>query len=154
MEMHNSKAVLVVAVAMLVGSGVHAATLNIPEGTVVDCMPTPSIEAIKSASVFQGENPALVKQMTCEVIKGQPIPAQLKLVGELRAVAALGPYSIVWQRLQVPEAEGLFEWSGGQKEFASSRIQDTGKLRVTFERGINVSHDSTVISGPAAKPAE
>ncbi|MBV7514579.1 hypothetical protein [Pseudomonas sp. PDM25] len=141
--MRDSKTVLRVAVTMLMASGVHAATLDIPVGTVADCIPFPSIEAIKSASIFQGENPALVQLMTCEVIKGQPLPAQSKLVGEVRAGSNLGPYSIVWQRLQLTGAQGVLEWNPADEDFVSSRIQDAGHLRVTFKRGLSVSPDSS-----------
>ena len=158
--MRNSKTILAVAVAMLVASGVHAETLDIPVGTVADCIPFPSVEAIKSASIFQGEKPALAQIMTCEVIKGQPIPAHSKLVGEVRAGSALGPYAIVWQRLQLPGAQGVLEWNRHDEDFISSRIQDTGNLRVTFKRGLNVDQDASAmgheaqILHPVAKAAE
>ena len=137
--MRDSKSVLAVAVAMLIGSVAHAQTLDIPAGTVADCIPYPSIEAIKSASIFQGEKPELVQMMTCDVIKEQPIPVQSRLVGEVRAVTALGPYSIVWKRLQVPSDEGALVWNPKDDDFASSRIQANGTLRVTFNRGFNTS---------------
>jgi hypothetical protein len=142
--MRNSKTILAVAIAMLIASGVHAETMDIPVGTVADCIPFPSVEAIKSASIFKGEKPALAQIMTCEIIKGQPIPAQSKLIGEVRAVSALGPYSIVWQRLQLPDAQGVLEWNPADEDFVSSRIQDTGNLRVTFKRGLSVSANSTL----------
>lgn len=136
--MRNSKTILAVAVAMLMAPGVHAETLDIPAGTVADCIPTPSIEAIKSASIFQGENPVLVQRITCDVINGQPVPAQSRLVGEVRAVSALGPYSVVWQLLQLPSDQGDLIWSPQDGDFASSRIQSNGTFRVTFKRALNV----------------
>jgi hypothetical protein len=149
--MRNSKTILAVAVAMLGASAVHAETLDIPVGTVADCIPFPSVEAIKSSSIFQGEKPALVQLMTCEVINGQPIPAHSKFVGEVRASSALGPYSIVWQRLQLPGAQGILEWNPHDEDFVSSRIQDTGKLRVTFKRGLSVDPEESAKGGREAK---
>ena len=137
-EMRNSKTVLVMTVAMLMGSVAQAETLVVPAGTVADCIPSPSIEAIKSASIFQGENPALVQMITCDVIKGQPIPAQSRLVGEVRAVSALGPYSLVWQRMQLRSDQGDLVWNPKDEDFVSSRIQSNGTLRVTFKRALNV----------------
>ncbi len=136
--MRNSKTILAVAVAMLMASGVQAETLDIPAGTVADCIPTPSIEAIKSASIFQGEKPTLIQRITCDVINGQPVPAQSRLVGEVRAVSALGPYSLVWQRLQLRSDQGDLVWSPQDEDFVSSRIQSNGTLRVTFKRALNV----------------
>ncbi len=141
--MHNPKTILAVAVAMLMGSGVRAETMNIAVGTVADCIPFPSVEAIKSASIFQGEKPALTQLMTCEVIKGQPIPAQSKLVGEVRASTAFGPYTIVWQRLQLPGSQGVLGWNPHDEDFISSSVQDTGNLRVTFKRGLSVDQDTS-----------
>lgn len=136
--MRYSKTFLAITVATLMASTAHAETLDFPAGTVADCIPTPSVEAIKSASIFQGENPALVQVITCDVIKSQPIPAQSRLVGEVRAVSALGPYSLVWQRLQLRSEQGDLAWNPQDEEFVSSRIQSNGTLRVTFKRALNV----------------
>lgn len=124
--------------AGFIGGGVHAETFQIHAGAVADCIPSPSIEAIKSASIFQGENPALVQMVTCDVIKGQPLPVQSRLVGEIRAVSALGPYSLVWQRLQLRSDQGDIVWSPEDDQFVSSRIQSNGTLRMTFERTLDV----------------
>lgn len=137
--------VQVIAVTMLLGAGAHAASLDIPAGTIADCIPSPSIEAIKSASIFQGDKPALVQMMTCDVMTGQPIPAQSRLLGEVRAVSALGPYSIVWRRLQLRSDQGDLVWSPNDEDFASSLFQGNGQIRVTFKRGLNV-HTVTATS--------
>lgn len=136
--MGRSMKVLALLGASLIAAGVHAETFEIPAGTVADCVPSPSIEAIKSASIFQGENPALVQMVTCDVIKGQPLPVQSRLVGEIRAVSALGPYSLVWQRLQLRSERGDIVWSPEDENFVSSRIQSNGTLRMTFERTLDV----------------
>jgi hypothetical protein len=135
--MRNSKTFLMVAVATLMSAGAQAGTPDIPAGTAVDCIPFPSIEAIKSASIFQGEKPALIQNMTCDVINDQRIPSQSKIVGEVRAVSALGPYFIVWKRLQFPSDQGALEWKPEDDNFVSSRIQENGSLRVTFQRGLH-----------------
>jgi hypothetical protein len=126
-----------------IGAFAHAETFQIHAGSVADCIPSPSIEAIKSASIFQGENPALVQMATCDVIKGQPLPAQSRLYGEIRAVSALGPYSLVWQRLQLRSDQGDIVWSPEDDSFVSSRIQSNGTLRMTFERTLDVDVPTT-----------
>ncbi len=122
----------------MIGYGAHAEAFHIPAGAVADCVPSPSIEEIKSATIFKGENPALVHMVTCDVIKGQPLPVESRAVGEIRAVSALGPYSFVWQRLQIRSEQGDIVWSPEDANFVSSRIQRNGTLRMTFERTLDV----------------
>lgn len=137
-EMRNFKTVLVIPVAMLMVLVAQAEMLVVPAGTVADCIPSPSIEAIKSASVFQGENPALIQMITCDVIKGQPIPAKFRLLGELRAVSVLGPYSLVWQQMQLRGDQGDLVWNPKDEDLVSSRIQSDGTLRMTFKHDLNI----------------
>lgn len=136
--MRSARQVMLMVVAILACSLAQAEKLAVPAGFAVDCIPSPSIESIKSGSIFQGENPALVQMITCDVIEGQSIPAQSRLFGEVRAQSALGPYEVIWQRLQVQNYQGDLVWNPRHEDLVSSRIQSNGTLRVTFERTLSV----------------
>lgn len=117
-------------------SVVHAKVPDIPAGTVAECIPFPTMKTIISGAVFRSTEPPFVEVMTCDVVNGGPVPKQSRFVGEVRAPDALGPYSIVWQRLQLPGADGVLEWRPQDGGLTTSRTLENGNLQVTFKQAL------------------
>lgn len=119
-----------------VTSAAHAKVPDIPAGTVAECIPFPTMKAILSGAVFRSTEPPLVHVMTCDVVNWDPVPKRYRFVGEVRARSALGPYSIVWQRLQLLSADGVLELRLHDEGSMTSRSLDNGNLQVTFRQAL------------------
>ncbi|NAP32514.1 hypothetical protein [Pseudomonas syringae] len=129
------------AVFLLIANSAHAedpAPSIIPAGTVVDCVPFPSIETLKKQTVYENGKPALGGVVTCSVIDGQPVPKESRFFGQLIAGPVPNSFSFAWKVLQLP-GNGSIKWSGADSELLSSIQTNNERLQLTFKRELRVA---------------
>lgn len=130
------------AVFLLIANSVHAAqpapSINIPADAVVDCLPFPSIETLKTQTVYENGKPALGGVVTCSVIDGQPVPKQSRFVGQLIAGPVPNSFSFAWEVLQLPGGYSI-KWDIADGELLSSVQSNDEHLHLTFKRELRVA---------------
>lgn len=130
------------AVFLLIANTAHAAepalSVNIPAGAVVDCLPFPSIETLKTQTVYKNGRPAFGGVVTCSVVDGQPVPKQSKFVGQLIPGPVPNSFSFAWEVLQLP-GTGSIKWNSADGELLSSIQTNDDRLQLTFKRVLRVA---------------
>ncbi|MDU4254559.1 hypothetical protein [Pseudomonas sp.] len=111
----------------------HADQLvNIAAGSVVECVPFPSVKTLDVETVFQGGKLASSSMVTCVVTKGQTVPMGSKFLGELVDGPAPNSYAFQWEALQVADGYSV-RWSNAERDQPSSIQGNSGNLRLTFK---------------------
>lgn len=121
------------------------ASIDIPAGSQVECLPFPNLDAIKNIVAIkegyaQGIDPAQ-QIVTCTVIPNQVVPAMSVFVGELKEVSA-HRYAVVWHRLRMPGADGGLSWQPSEKDLVAIELAGSGNLRIDFNRGLKFSESA------------
>lgn len=111
----------------------------IPAGAVVDCLPFPSIETLKTQTVYENGKPAFGGVVTCSVIDGQSVPRQARFVGQLVAGPVPNSFSFAWEVLQLPGNAGSIKWNSADGELLSFIQTDDERLQLTFNRALRVT---------------
>lgn len=124
------------------------ALVNIPAGSVIECIPFPSIktlnEALSEETAFQAGKLAMGHPVTCMVTKGQAVPMASKFVGQLVDGPVPTSYAFQWEVLEVPDGY-LVRWSNADRDQPSSVQGEGGHLRLTFKHGL-VADQSTGVN--------
>jgi hypothetical protein len=129
------------AALLMIANSAHAAetasSVTIPAGAVIDCLPYPSIETLKSETRYENGKPAFDGVVTCTVGDGQSVPKYSRFVGKLISGPVANSFAFAWEGLQYPGTDSV-KLTSADGELLYTLQTKEEHLKLTFKRALNV----------------
>lgn len=109
--------------------------VNIPEGAVIVCSPTPSIQWLNERVEFKEGKLAAGFLVTCPLPDSKVAPPGSILVAKVIDGPVPNSYAFQWEALRLSNGMTV-TWSNAKRDLPSTTQGDNGRLHLTFKRSL------------------